>query len=89
MTSIVNPQVIVFSCVRANARGALGFLSDARRVNVALTRARRALIVIGDARTLESDGQTWAPWLRWARARGLVVGEPKRDRNVASVVNPK
>ena len=39
-------EVIVFSCVRANdeARRGLGFLTDARRVNVMLTRARSGLV---------------------------------------------
>ncbi|ACO66407.1 predicted protein, partial [Micromonas commoda] len=34
-------DVVVLSAVRANDRGAVGFLSDARRLNVALTRARQ------------------------------------------------
>ena len=69
-------EVIVFSCVRSNAGGALGFLSDARRLNVAFTRARRGLIVLGHPPTLGKDGSgPWAHWLRWARAQGLVLGE--------------
>jgi regulator of nonsense transcripts 1 len=34
-------DVIIFTCVRSNPRGQLGFLSDRRRLNVAITRARR------------------------------------------------
>ena len=63
-------EVIVFSCVRASQRGGLGFLADARRVNVAFTRAKRGLIVIGHPPTLEREAGTWAPWLRWARSNG-------------------
>jgi len=37
-------EVIVFSCVRCNASGALGFLSDARRLNVAFTRYYAILV---------------------------------------------
>jgi len=71
-------EVIIFSCVRANNRGELGFLSDARRANVALTRGRRGMIVIGHANTLAMSGNNscWARWLQWARSCGLVVGEP-------------
>jgi hypothetical protein len=45
-------EAIVISLVRSNAAGEIGFLSDVRRTNVALTRARRKLIVIGDSATL-------------------------------------
>jgi superfamily I DNA and/or RNA helicase len=45
-------EAVVLSLVRSNAEGAIGFLADVRRTNVALTRARRCLIVIGDSATL-------------------------------------
>ena len=48
-------EVIVISLVRSNASGEIGFLKDYRRTNVALTRARRKLIVIGDSATLGGD----------------------------------
>lgn len=45
-------EAVIISMVRSNAEGEIGFLSDARRMNVALTRARRKLIVIGDSATV-------------------------------------
>ncbi len=45
-------EAVVISLVRSNTTGEVGFLSDTRRTNVALTRARRKLIVIGDSSTL-------------------------------------
>lgn len=45
-------EAIVISLVRSNTKGEVGFLSDTRRMNVALTRARRKLIVFGDSSTL-------------------------------------
>jgi len=45
-------DVILISLVRSNPRGEIGFLSDTRRMNVAMTRAKRKLIVIGDSGTL-------------------------------------
>ncbi|MCR4919881.1 MAG: AAA family ATPase [Prevotella sp.] len=45
-------DVIVVSMVRSNEQGQIGFLSDLRRMNVAMTRARMKLIIMGNAATL-------------------------------------
>lgn len=45
-------EAVVISLVRSNGTGEIGFLADTRRMNVALTRARRKLIVIGDSATI-------------------------------------
>jgi superfamily I DNA and/or RNA helicase len=45
-------DVIMISLVRANDQGQIGFLHDLRRMNVAITRARMKLIILGDASTL-------------------------------------
>lgn len=47
-------DVIVIGFVRSNDTGDVGFLSDIRRTNVAMTRARKKLIMIGDSATLSS-----------------------------------
>ncbi len=45
-------DVILISLVRANGKGQIGFLRDLRRMNVAITRARMKLIILGDATTM-------------------------------------
>lgn len=48
-------EAIVLSLVRSNSDGQVGFLADARRLNVAVTRARRHVCVVGDSATLAND----------------------------------
>jgi len=45
-------DIIVISLVRSNDEGQIGFLRDLRRMNVAITRARMKLIILGDAQTM-------------------------------------
>jgi superfamily I DNA and/or RNA helicase len=45
-------EAVVVTLVRSNETGEIGFLGDVRRMNVALTRAKRKLIVVGDSATL-------------------------------------
>ncbi len=45
-------DIMLISLVRSNEKGQIGFLSDLRRMNVAITRARMKLIIIGNAATL-------------------------------------
>ncbi len=48
-------DVVYISLVRSNEKCEIGFLKDYRRMNVAMTRARKQLIVIGDSATIGSD----------------------------------
>ncbi len=48
-------EVIIISLVRSNDEQNIGFLKDYRRMNVAMTRAKKRLIVIGDSATIGSD----------------------------------
>jgi regulator of nonsense transcripts 1 len=57
-------DVVIFCTVRCNPKGSIGFLKDARRMNVAITRARRVLVVIGSRETLSSD-PLWRRWIEW------------------------
>ena len=61
-------DLVIFSTVRSNSKGYIGFVADERRLNVAITRARRGLIVIGNGRTLTTD-PNWRAWLLWLTQR--------------------
>ncbi|KAF3902376.1 hypothetical protein ABW20_dc0101005 [Dactylellina cionopaga] len=61
-------EIIIFSCVRASQKSTVGFLSDIRRMNVGLTRARSSLFVLGNAQTLGKN-EFWARLVDDARDR--------------------
>ncbi|MDK2784074.1 MAG: hypothetical protein PWQ32_1663 [Thermococcaceae archaeon] len=65
-------EVIVLSFVRSNKEGELGFLTDLRRLNVALTRAKRKLIAIGDSETL-SNHPTYKRFLEFVKRHGRYI----------------
>ncbi len=65
-------EAIVLDLVRSNDASDIGFLSDIRRMNVALTRARRFLIVIGDSATI-GQHPFYAGFLADVEARGAWV----------------
>ena len=64
-------EALVISCVRSNSDGNVGFLADVRRMNVAVTRARRHCALVGDSETLRRS-----PFLGrlcdWLEAHGEV-----------------
>ncbi len=69
-------EVIVMTTVRCNENREVGFLSDWKRLNVALTRARTLLIVVGSQRTLGCD-ENWRSWLQFiSRAKGVLEFPP-------------
>ena len=62
-------EVVVIGTVRSNTDHDIGFLADERRMNVALTRAKRRLIVVGDSATLATS-EFFAELLAWFESAG-------------------
>ncbi|KLT66836.1 AAA domain-containing protein [Pedobacter sp. BMA] len=58
-------DIVYISLTRSNKDGHIGFLSDTRRMNVAMTRAKKKLVVIGDSATL-STAKFYADFIRYA-----------------------
>lgn len=66
-------EVIIFSCVRASAGRGIGFLSDIRRMNVGITRAKSSLWVLGNSQSL-MQGEFWRRLIEDARVRNRFSG---------------
>ncbi|KAI3817063.1 hypothetical protein L1987_10850 [Smallanthus sonchifolius] len=62
-------DIIILSTVRSNSNGTIGFLSSPQRTNVALTRARHCLWILGNERTLTNREHVWKELVCDARNR--------------------
>ncbi|XP_022762919.1 probable helicase MAGATAMA 3 isoform X3 [Durio zibethinus] len=62
-------DVVIFSCVRASKDRGIGFVSDFRRMNVGITRAKSSVLVVGSASTLKND-EHWRNLVESAEKRG-------------------
>ncbi|KAH6772481.1 P-loop containing nucleoside triphosphate hydrolases superfamily protein [Perilla frutescens var. hirtella] len=65
-------DVAIFSCVRSNENGGIGFVSDYRRMNVGITRARSSVLVVGSASTLRVDDGPWSNLIENAEQRNVL-----------------
>lgn len=65
-------EIVIISLVRSNENNNIGFLKDVRRLNVALTRARKKLIIIGDSSTLDSH-ETYLSLLDYISKAGKTI----------------
>jgi superfamily I DNA and/or RNA helicase len=82
-------DIVIFSAVRSNPTKELGFLRDPRRLNVAITRAKRGLILVGDPTVLRTC-RHWAALLDSCERRGLCLNakdftDPERTGTHKSV----
>ncbi len=85
-------EIIIFSCVRASMSRTIGFLSDIRRMNVGITRAKSSLWVLGNAHSL-MQGEYWGQMIQDARARncytsGDILGllrQPRLDMKLNGI----
>ena len=68
-------EFIIFSCVRNNADNKIGFLSDKRRLNVALTRAKNGLIIVGNKTVLESGKTIWTDFIKFLEKKELIFDD--------------
>ena len=69
-------DVIIFNCVRSNAeeqiQKSLGFLLDERRLNVAITRPKYFLLIVGNAATL-SKSDVWNNMVDYCQCQGKLI----------------
>ncbi|XP_045431146.1 probable helicase senataxin [Pipistrellus kuhlii] len=64
---------VIVTCVRANAmQGSIGFLASLQRLNVAITRAKYSLFILGHLRTL-MDNHHWNHLIQDAQRRGAII----------------
>ncbi|KAI8540971.1 hypothetical protein RHMOL_Rhmol08G0026800 [Rhododendron molle] len=78
-------DLIIISTVRCNGRGSVGFLSNRQRTNVALTRARHCLWILGNGATLINSGSVWKKLVVDAQARSCFF-DASDDKNLAQAV---
>ncbi|OBA22373.1 P-loop containing nucleoside triphosphate hydrolase protein [Metschnikowia bicuspidata var. bicuspidata NRRL YB-4993] len=68
---------IILSCVRSNVQNIIGFLKDRRRLNVALTRAKFGLVIVGDLYCLKRGDCLWKRYISYLEKRKLVLSKLK------------
>ncbi|GJM91338.1 hypothetical protein PR202_ga07701 [Eleusine coracana subsp. coracana] len=78
-------DIILISTVRSNKDGKVGFLSDTGRINVALTRAKYCLWILGNGTTLLASNSIWAELVRDSKRRCCFF-DAFDDKDLAEVV---
>ncbi|KAG1666725.1 Regulator of nonsense transcripts 1 [Nymphon striatum] len=91
-------DLIIMSCVRSNEHQGIGFLNDPRRLNVALTRARYGIIIVGNPKVL-SKQPLWNHLLTFYKEQKVLVEGPltnlkesmiqfSKPRKLTNTINP-
>eukprot|EP01038_Epipyxis_sp_PR26KG_P004254 gene4254-6033_t len=78
-------DIIIFSTVRGNDNRNIGFVSDIRRMNVSITRARFGLFIIGNGKTL-SCNQYWRKFLDHAYAENVLIKVGNANDNISELL---
>jgi len=73
-------EIVILSCVRCNNQGNVGFVKDLRRLNVAISRARQKLIIVGNLDTMRSDPNWYLVVSEARRLSGLPPLSDRRNR---------
>ncbi|KDP36357.1 hypothetical protein JCGZ_09772 [Jatropha curcas] len=79
-------DVIMFSTVRCNDKGSVGFLSNWQRANVALTRARYCLWIFGNEATLSKSSSIWRKVVSDAKLRGCFYNADDDKRLAEAII---
>jgi len=77
-------DIIILSCVRSNEHQGIGFLNDPRRLNVALTRAKYGLVILGNPKVL-SKQPLWNSLLTYFKTNGCLVEGPLNNLKESKV----
>ncbi|KAL3582369.1 hypothetical protein D5086_016701 [Populus alba] len=78
-------DIVIISSVRSNTGGAIGFMYDPRRINVALTRARHCLWILGNERTLSNSESIWEKLVHDAKERNCFF-HADEDKDLAKAI---
>lgn len=80
-------EVIIFSCVRTCESRGIGFLNDARRLNVALTRAKCSLFILGRSDTLMRNS-LWGELIKDSKERNSFISYDEQFWDMARNLRP-
>ena len=75
---------IIISTVRSNPKGEIGFLCSAKRTNVALTRARKGVIILGNIECLSKRHGIWRDLISFYKSKNLIVQGPLSKLEIIS-----